>query len=210
MFSNRLTVADRGSTGWETFLDALIRSGFTISGTWPMRTELTGNLKKNVNALASSIVLVCRPRPADAAGASRREFLTALKRELPAALVHLQRGNIAPVDLAQVAIGPGMAVYTRFSRVLNAEGYALTVREALALINQALDEALEQSARLVVLQDTSPLLGRCLPVAGPAAHIEMKFLLQGDWAVSGRGHFNDPDKHPVDHHMRKRQRNLSV
>ena len=117
---------------------------FPISGTWPMRTELTGNLKKNVNALASSIVLVCRPRPTDAA--SRREFLTALKRELPAALVHLQRGNIAPVDLAQAAIGPGMAVYTRFSRVLDAEGYALTVREALALINQALDEALEQSA----------------------------------------------------------------
>ena len=114
------------------------------------------------------------------------------------------------MDLAQAAIGPGMAVYTRFSRVLNAEGQALTVREALALINQALDEALEQRARLVVLQDTSPLLGRCLPVAGPAAHIEMKFLMQGDWAVSGRGHFNDPDKHPVDHHMRKRQRNLSV
>ena len=132
------------STGWETFLDAMIRSGFAISGTWPMRTELTGNLKKNVSALASSIVLVCRPRPADAADATRREFITALKRELPAALVYLQRGNIAPVDLAQAAIGPGMAVYTRFSRVLDAAGRALTVREALALINQVLDEALAE------------------------------------------------------------------
>ena len=132
------------STGWETFLDALIRSGFAISGTWPMRTELTGNLKKNVSALASSIVLVCRPRPADAAGATRGKFVAALKRELPAALVYLQRGNIAPVDLAQAAIGPGMAVYTRFSRVLDAAGHALTVREALALINQVLDEALAE------------------------------------------------------------------
>ena len=76
--------------------------------------------------------------------ATRREFLTALKRELPAALVYLQRGNIAPVDLAQAAIGPGMAVYTRFSRVLDAAGHALTVREALALINQVLDEALAE------------------------------------------------------------------
>ena len=136
---------DRGSTGWETFLDALIRSGFVISGTWPMRTEGSGRIiAKGTNALASSIVLVCRPRPADAAGATRREFLAALKRELPAALVYLQRGNIAPVDLAQAAIGPGMAVYTRFSRVLDAKGHALTVREALALINQVLDEALAE------------------------------------------------------------------
>ena len=133
------------STGWETFLGAVIQAGFAISGTWPMRTEL-GNrmISAGANALASSIVLVCRPRPADAADATRRELITALKRELPAALVYLQRGNIAPVDLAQAAIGPGMAVYTRFSRVLDAAGHALTVREALALINQALDEALAE------------------------------------------------------------------
>ena len=131
------------STGWETFLGAVIEAGFAISGTWPMRTEL-GNrmIGAGANALASSIVLVCRPRPADAA--TRREFVAALKRELPVALVYLQRGNIAPVDLAQAAIGPGMAVYTRFSRVLDAEGQALTVREALALINQVLDEALAE------------------------------------------------------------------
>ena len=132
------------STGWETFLDAVIRAGFAISGTWPMRTELTGNLKKNVAALASSIVLVCRPRAANGPTATRREFVTALKSELPAALAHLQRGNIAPVDLAQAAIGPGMAVYTRYAKVLDAAGQPLSVREALALINQTLDEALAE------------------------------------------------------------------
>ncbi|MFZ1466764.1 MAG: hypothetical protein WAV60_22200, partial [Anaerolineae bacterium] len=100
------------STGWDTFLDAVIRAGFGVSGTWPMRTEL-GNrmIGSGSNALASSIILVCRKRPADAPTATRREFVTALKTELPVALVHLQRGNIAPVDLAQAAIGPGMAVY---------------------------------------------------------------------------------------------------
>ena len=96
------------------------------------------------NALASSIVLVCRPRAADAPTATRREFVTALKAELPVALAHLQRGNIAPVDLAQAAIGPGMAVYTRYAKVLDAEGKPLSVREALALINQTLDEALAE------------------------------------------------------------------
>jgi putative DNA methylase len=133
------------STGWETFLDAVIRAGFGISGTWPMRTEL-GNrmIGSGTNALASSIVLVCRPRPASAPTATRREFVAALKRELPLALTHLQRGNIAPVDLAQAAIGPGMAVYTRYSKVLDAQGQPLTVREALALINQTLDEALAE------------------------------------------------------------------
>lgn len=132
------------STGWETFLDALIRSGFAISGTWPMRTEYTGNLKKNMSALASSIVLVCRKRASDARTATRREFVAALQDELPVALTHLQRGNIAPVDLAQAAIGPGMAVYTRYVNVLDAEGKQLTVRQALTLINQTLDEALAE------------------------------------------------------------------
>jgi putative DNA methylase len=132
------------STGWETFLDAVIRAGFSTSGTWPMRTEYTGNLKTNRNALASSIVLVCRPRPNDAPTATRREFVAALKAELPQALAHLQRGNIAPVDLAQAAIGPGMAVYTSYAKVLDAEGKPLSVRAALALINQTLDEALAE------------------------------------------------------------------
>lgn len=130
------------STGWETFLEAVIRAGFAISGTWPIRTELTGNLKKNFSSLASSIVLVCRPRADNAPTTTRREFLNALKVELPVALSHLQRGNIAPVDLAQASIGPGMSVYTRYNRILDAEGKTLTVREALALINQVLDEVL--------------------------------------------------------------------
>ncbi len=139
------TAQGTASTGWETFLDAVIRAGFTVSGTWPMRTELSNRMiGSGTNALASSIVLVCRPRPADAPTATRREFITALKTELPRALIHLQRGNIAPVDLAQAAIGPGMAVYTRYAKVLDAEGKPLSVREALALINQTLDEALAE------------------------------------------------------------------
>jgi putative DNA methylase len=133
------------NTGWDTFLDAVIEAGFAISGTWPMRTERGArSVGIGTNALASSIVLVCRPRAADALPATRREFVTALKTELPAALAHLQRGNIAPVDLAQASIGPGMAVYTRYSKVVDTEGNALPVRGALALINQTLDEALAE------------------------------------------------------------------
>ena len=132
------------STGWETFLAAVIRSGFALSGTWPMRTERPSGVKTGTNALASSIVLVCRKRPQDAPLATRREFVAALKSELPVALAHLQRGNIAPVDLAQAAIGPGMAIYTRYAKVLDAEGNSLSVREALVLINQTLDETLVQ------------------------------------------------------------------
>ena len=132
------------STGWETFLDAVVRAGFALSGTWPMRTEQTAAMKTGTNALASSIVLVCRPRPQNAPTATRREFLNALKAELPEALIHLQRGNIAPVDLAQAAIGPGMAVYTHYAGVLDAKGKPLSVREALALINQTLDEVLAE------------------------------------------------------------------
>ena len=133
------------STGWETFLDAVIRSGFSITGTWPVRTERSGRiLAKDSNALASSIVLVCRKRPHEAPAATRREFMAALKAELPDALRPLQAGNIAPVDLAQAAIGPGMAVYTRYARVLDAAGKPVSVREALALINHTLDETLAE------------------------------------------------------------------
>ena len=133
------------STGWETFLAAVIQSGFAITGTWPIRTERGGrSIGIGTNALASSIVLVCRRRPADAPAATRRDFVAALKSELPVALAHLQRSNIAPVDLAQGAIGPGMAVYTCYAKVLDAAGKALSVREALVLINQTLDETLVQ------------------------------------------------------------------
>ena len=133
------------STGWESFLEALIGAGLSISGTWPIRTEMrTRQVGMDTNALASSIVLVCRKRHADAPLATRREFVAALRDELPGALAHLQSGNIAPVDLAQAAIGPGMAAYTRYARILDAEGNPVSVREALALINQTLDEVLAE------------------------------------------------------------------
>ena len=132
------------STGWETFLDAMIGAGFTIEGTWPIRSEMTAALKTLTNSLASSIVLVCRSRPDKVATVSRREFVNNLKSALPEALRNLQRGNIAPVDLAQAAIGPGMAVFTRYEKVLDAEGKPLSVRDALSLINQTLDEVLAE------------------------------------------------------------------
>ena len=126
-------------------MDAVIKAGFGISGTWPVRTERSGGFRnKDQNALASSIILVCRKQRTDATVVTRREFVATLQKELPLALAHLQRGNIAPVDLAQAAIGPGMAVYTRFRQVLDAAGKPLTVREALALINQVLDETLAE------------------------------------------------------------------
>jgi putative DNA methylase len=132
------------STGWETMLEGLIRAGFTITGTWPMRTERPTGIKVAINVLASSIVLVCRPRPESAPLTTRREFLTALKRELPDSLKHLQHGNIAPVDLAQASIGPGMAIFSRYTKVLEADGTPMRVRTALALINQTLDEVLAE------------------------------------------------------------------
>lgn len=145
-FKQSESETDKGtaSTGWETFLDAVIQANFAISGTWPIRTERDQGLKTGTNVLASSIVLVCRRQSESATTASRREFITALKAELPLALANLQAGNIAPVDLAQSAIGPGMAVYTRYSKILDAEGKQVTVREALALINQVLDEVLAE------------------------------------------------------------------
>ena len=133
------------NTGWETFLDAVIRSGFAVTGTWPMRSEQRYRMVgMGANALASSIVLVCRQRPADARPATRREFVEALKAELPDALRTMQDGSIAPVDLAQASIGPGMAIFTRYARVLDVNGKALTVGEALSLINQTLDETLAE------------------------------------------------------------------
>ena len=129
----------RASTGWEAMLSAVVSSGFQIVGTWPMRTELITSLKKNINVLASSIVLVCRPRPNDAPTATRRQFFDALAKELPAALDQLtQKGHIAPTDLAQAAIGPGMQIYSRYRRVETISGEPVSVREALAAINLAI------------------------------------------------------------------------
>ena len=138
------------STGWETMLSAIIKSGFAITGTWPMRTERQIRLRSiDSNALASSIVLVCRKRPSNAPSCSRNEFVKTLKRELKPALAKLQAANIAPVDLAQSAIGPGMGVYSRYSKILEADGKEMGVRSALQIINQELDHYFtEQSGEL--------------------------------------------------------------
>ena len=133
------------STGWETMLGALLRSGLAVTATWPMRTERVGRMNEfEANALASSIVLACRPRSVDAGITDRRGFIAALHAELPKALRELQQGNIAPVDLAQAAIGPGMAVFSRYAKVVEANGDPMSVRTALALISQVLDEVLAE------------------------------------------------------------------
>ena len=133
---------DRGtaSSGWETMLSAIINAGFSITGTWPMRTERAGRMVSyGTNALASSIVLVCRKRPEDAPQTTRRNLIATLRRELRPALKELQASNIAPVDLAQSAIGPGMGVFSRYRRVLEADGSVMTVRSALQVINEEVD-----------------------------------------------------------------------
>ncbi|ODU50879.1 MAG: hypothetical protein ABS92_01650 [Thiobacillus sp. SCN 63-374] len=135
-----------GNTGWETFLEAVLRAGFAISGTWPMRTEGAGRLiAKGTNALASSIVLVCRKRDPNAATISRRDFLRELKDELGEAVEVMIGGTegispVAPVDLAQAVIGPGMAIFSKYAAVLEADGSPMTVHTALTLINRMLVE----------------------------------------------------------------------
>lgn len=146
-FKQAETKSEEGtsSTGWETFLDAVLRAGFAITGTWPMRTEL-GNrmIGSGANALASSIVLVCRKRTADASVASRREFLRELNATLPEALLDMTQGGVNspvnPVDLSQAMIGPGMAIFSRYQAVLEADGKPMSVRTALQLINRFLAE----------------------------------------------------------------------
>lgn len=128
------------SSGWETMLSAIIKAGFSITGTWPMRTEMANRaVASGTNALASSIVLVCRKREEDAGSCTRRNFINELKRELRPALQKLQSSNIAPVDLAQSAIGPGIGVFSKYNQVLEADGNPMTVRSALQIINQELD-----------------------------------------------------------------------
>lgn len=129
------------STGWDTMLSAIIQAGFAITGTWPIRTEKLGRvIGIGANALASSIVIVCRKRIPSTSFVTRKDFLATLRRELKPALVQLQHANIAPVDLAQSAIGPGMAVYSRNGKVLDADGTPMSVRSALQIINQLIDE----------------------------------------------------------------------
>lgn len=131
------------STGWHTLLDGLIGAGWEVTATWPVRSELTNRmLSQGANALASSIVLACRPRPGDAPTTTQRVFVQRMKSELPGALRTLMQGDIAPVDLAQAAIGPGIAVFSRYARVRSASGGDIGAREALELINRTLDEVL--------------------------------------------------------------------
>ena len=134
------------TTGWETLLEALTSSGFQITATWPVRASQKWRMvSMGTNALASYIVLACRPRPTGAPRVGRNAFVADLKRELPPALRHLQQGNVAPVDFAQAAIGPGMAVFSRYAAVLESTGDPMTVRKALALINGIKDELLGES-----------------------------------------------------------------
>lgn len=133
------------STGWETLLDGMIKTGWEITSTWPMRSELANRMMASgMNALASSIVLSLRPRPASALQTDRRGLIAALEAELPTALRNLQQGQVAPVDMPQVAIGPGMAVFSRYSAVIEPDGSKMTVRSALARINEILNRVLNE------------------------------------------------------------------
>lgn len=133
------------STGWATFLEAIIKAGLSINGTWPLRTEQGYRMiSMGTNALASSVVLVCRKQPQDAQTITRKDFIQFLRRELPGAIKNLQHSNLAPVDMAQASIGPGMAIFSRYAKVMEADGSAMSVKTALQLINEALDEYLAE------------------------------------------------------------------
>jgi len=143
--SETTTNAGTASTGWETFLDAVVKAGLAIRGTWPMRTELANRMRgADSNALATSVVLVCQQRATSALNLPRNDFRRQLRQELPKALKELERANIAPVDVAQAAIGPGMAMFSSAKAVLNPDDSPMSVREALIEINTALDEYLSQ------------------------------------------------------------------
>ena len=135
----------RASTGWETFLQALVDAGLMVTATWPMRTEMSSRMRATgFAALASSIVIAMRNRPNDAPMETRGGFVSALRDELPGAIRLLQQQNIAPVDMAQSAIGPGMRIFSRYSKVVEADGSAMPVRTALAHINEVLGEVLSE------------------------------------------------------------------
>jgi putative DNA methylase len=136
---------DHASTGWETLLEGMLDAGWSVTATWPIRTELVNRAGAiGANSLAASIALACRPRPSDAGFTDRRGLITALRDEFPGALRKLEQGKVAPVDLRQAAIGPGMAVFSRYARVNEPDGSPMRVRAALSLINQVLDEKLSQ------------------------------------------------------------------
>ncbi len=132
------------SKGWATFLQSIIAAGYQIGATWPVRTELVGNLKKNRNALATSVVMSCRPRRKNAEIVSRVEFIRALKKELPIALKEMHHANIAPVDVSQASIGPGIGILSRYKSVLESDDTSMSVKSALQIINEELDSFLTE------------------------------------------------------------------
>lgn len=140
-FKQSETSADGvSSAGWSSFLQGVVDSGLVLDGTWPVRTELTGNLKASINALASSIVLVCRKRAVDAEIITRADFIRALKREMPAAIDAIRKAGVGPVDMQQSVIGPGMGVFSRHAKVLEDDDSAMSVKTALAVINRVWEE----------------------------------------------------------------------
>ncbi|MDR3153820.1 MAG: hypothetical protein LBW85_06005, partial [Deltaproteobacteria bacterium] len=169
-----------GSTGWETMLAALIKAGFSISGTWPMRTELSNRPRsQKSNALSTSVVLVCRKRPHNAPVLTTHDFLKTLDNELKTSVKYLQKANILPVDLGQAAIGPGMAVYSRYSRIVGSDGSAMTVNKALVEINRALERYLSETELDL---DAESLF--CLRLYAQYAY---NFIPYGDAEVIARG-----------------------
>lgn len=211
------------STGWETFLQGLVDAGFQITATWPMRTERTNRPRGlDSNALASSVVLVCRPRPQDAPRISRQEFLRLLKRELPGALEKLKEANLSPVDYAQSAIGPGMAIFSRYSAVLKGAGESLSVREALEMINALIYEA-EQEVALDLDPDSALALALYeaygygeapygqAEVLAKARNASLGSLVEGGilWAKGGKVRLLRPQEYPEDWDPEKDRRSSS-
>ncbi|MEV6350994.1 DUF1156 domain-containing protein [Actinoplanes sp. NPDC051851] len=142
---SEITDSGESSTGWDALLDGMLRAGWTVQATWPIRTERSGRMRDiGSNALASSIVLACRPRSIATGRTDRSRFVAELRRELPDALRSMQEESIAPVDLAQAAIGPGVAIFSKYAGVVEPDGSAMSVRTALALINQVLAEVLTE------------------------------------------------------------------
>jgi len=132
------------STGWDTFLQAVIDAGLMITATWPLRTEMPGGARMaGRNVLSTSVVLACRTRDPSAPIATRSEFIERLRQDMPVALATLQTGNISPVDLAQSAMGPGIRIFSQYSRVIEADGRAMPVRLALVLVNEVVSEAMD-------------------------------------------------------------------
>ena len=131
------------STGWAVFLSALIEAGYSVVGTWPMRTEMANKIGSKANMLASSIVLVCRQRQPTAEVITKRQFIETLQSELPSALRELQHANLSPVDLPQSSIGPGMAIFSRYQKIIKGDGESMGVSEALQLINHELSGILD-------------------------------------------------------------------